>query len=326
MVEPARGYNCGMRADRGLPEAFRIHPEVAAALADGRPVVALESAVITHGLPRPLNLEVAVAMEAAVRSAGAVPATVAVQDGAVCVGLTDEARRRLAEAPAARKCGRRDLPAALAGGAAGGTTVGATAWIAHAAGIAVFATGGIGGVHRGGVFDVSADLVDLGRAPITVVCSGAKSLLDLAATLEVLETHGVTVVGYGTDRFPAFYVADGGLAVPARADGPGDVARVALARDGLGLPGAVLAAVPVPAAQALAAGEVEAWVDAATREAAAAGVVGPAVTPHVLGRLAALSGGRTLAANRALLVHNAAVAGEIASAVAGLARRSKGCA
>ncbi len=295
--------------------APRIDPEVQAALAAGGPVVALESALITHGLPRPLNAEVAREIQAAVRAEGALPATVAVLDGEPRVGLTPADLDRLAEDPAARKCATRDLPPALAAGGAGGTTVSATARIAHAAGIAVFATGGIGGVHRGGGFDVSADLAELGRTPITVVCSGAKSLLDLPATLEVLETRGVTVLGFGTDRFPAFYVADSGLPVAARVADPADVARVAQARDRLGLPGAILATVPLPAADALDSGEVDALTRQATSEAAAAGITGPAVTPWVLARMAELSGGRTLAANRALLVNNARVAARIAIAL-----------
>jgi len=294
---------------------IRIAPHVASALATGRPVVALESAVITHGLPRPLNNDVAREVEAAVRSTGATPATVAVLDGAVGVGLTEAEVDRLAADSAARKCGTRDLAPALASGEPGGTTVSATAWIAHRAGIRVFATGGIGGVHRGDGFDVSADLIELGRTPITVVCSGAKSLLDLAATLEMLETHSVAVVGYRTDSFPAFYVADSGLPVTQRVDSAAEVARIIRARDGLGAPGALVVAVPVPAAHALEADEVERLVARASADVASEGLTGPAVTPRVLARMAEISGGRTLEANRALLVNNARTAGEIAGAV-----------
>lgn len=309
----------------------RIHPEVAAALARGGAVVALESAVITHGLPRPLNAAIAREMEAAVRGEGATPATVAVLDGRIRVGLSEDDLDRLADAREARKCGTRDLALAVAGGGwymgsgdaagggtgsgAGGTTVSATAWIARKVGIRVFATGGIGGVHRGSAFDVSADLVELGRTPITVVCSGAKSLLDLPATVEVLETQGVDVLGYRTDRFPAFYVAASTLPVTARIDEPSAAASVVAARDALGLPGAILVAVPVPADQALAWDEIERIVQQATADAVADGATGPAVTPRVLARMAEISEGRTLAANRALLVNNARVAAEIAAAL-----------
>jgi len=296
-------------------DVVQVDPEVAAALATGRPVVALESAVITHGLPRPFNLEVARDLEAAVREAGAVPATIAVLDGVVRIGLDEAELARLADEPAARKCGTRDLAGAIAARAHGGTTVSATAWLAHRSGIPVFATGGLGGVHRGGPFDVSADLIELGRTPITVVCAGAKSLLDLPATLEVLETQGVAVLGYGTDRFPAFYVADSGLPVTARVESPGDVADIVRARDRLGVARAIVVAVPVPPEHALPAAEVEALVARATAEAAGAGVRGPGVTPWVLARMAELSGGRTLAANRALLVRSTGVAGGIAGAM-----------
>jgi pseudouridine-5'-phosphate glycosidase len=309
----------------------RIHPEVTETLARGGAVVALESAVITHGLPRQLNVRIAREMEAVVRSEGATPATIAVLDGAICVGLSDDDLDRLADAPDARKCGTRDLALAVAAGrskggsgdaigdaigsGAGGTTVSATARIAWAVGIRVFATGGIGGVHRGSGFDVSADLVELGRTPITVVCSGAKSLLDLPATVEVLETQGVAVLGYRTDRFPAFYVAASHLPVTARIEEPSDVASVVAARDALGLPGAILVTVPVPAGQALAWDEIERIVQQATADAAAEGATGPAVTPRVLARMAEISDGRTLSANRALLVNNARVAARIAVAL-----------
>lgn len=291
---------------------MHLNPEIAGALAAGQPIVALESAVITHGLPRPLNHEVARELQAAVRAEGAVPATIAVLDGAIHVGLDEAELAALASATGARKCSRRDLAVAVAQGEPGGTTVAATAWIAHRAGIAVFATGGIGGVHRGDGWDISADLVELGRTPITVVCSGAKSLLDLPRTLQVLETLGVPVLGYRTAHLPAFYVCDSGLPVTAAVEAPEDVARIARTRDALGLSHAVLVAVPVPAEFALAADEVERAVARATEETQAEGLTGPAVTPRILARLAELTEGRALATNRALLLNNARIAARIA--------------
>lgn len=306
-----------------LPDPFDIAPEVASALASGRPVVALETAVLTHGLPHPLGLETVLAMQDAVRAAGALPAVVGMLAGRLRVGLDPDQLAALARAPAPRKLGRRDLALAALAEADGGTTVSATCWAAARAGIEVFATGGIGGVHRGAAQDVSTDLPALAQSPVLVVASGAKSLLDLPATLEVLETWGVPVLGYGTDRFPAFYVAETDLRLTSRVDGPAAAARAWLMARRLGLPGGMLLAVPVPAAAAIALAEVEAWVAAATAEAAAAGTTGQAVTPWVLARLASLSGGRTLAANQALLVHNARVAGDVAVHVAGNADRSR---
>ncbi len=297
-------------------DPFVVAPEIRAALAAGRPVVALETAVLTHGLPHPLGLETVLAMADAVRRAGAVPAVVGMLAGRLVVGLDDTRLVVLANAPAPRKLGRRDLALAALAEADGGTTVSATCWAAARAGIAVFATGGIGGVHRGGTRDVSTDLPALSQSPVLVVASGAKSLLDLPATLEMLETLGVPVLGYGTDRFPAFYVVSTDLPVTSRVDGPAGAARAWRLARRLGLPGGMLLAVPVPPAAAVGADEVEAWVATATAEAAAAGASGPAVTPWVLARLTALSGGRTLVANRALLVNNAAVAGAVASAIA----------
>ena len=299
--------------------AFVVGAAVASALESGRPVVALESAVITQGLPRPLNLEVARAMESVLRQAGVEPATIAVLDGCVRIGLEDAELERLANTTEAGKCSLRDLPLALAGGQAGGTTVSASIFAAHRAGIGVFATGGIGGVHRGAPFDVSADLDELGRCPITVVCSGAKSLLDLAATLEVLETRGVTLVGWRCDHLPAFYVADSGLPLPDRVDDAKMVARLIRARDALGLAGALVVAVPVPARHALALAEVEALVTRADAEAKAEAIAGAALTPFMLAAIAAHSEGRSLAANRALLVNNARIAAEIAVALAAAA-------
>jgi len=292
-----------------------VAPEVARALAERRAVVALESAVITHGLPRPLNLEVAEAMLDAVREEGAVPAMTAVWGGAAHVGLDDAALVRLARAKGALKCGPRDLAVRVARGEVGGTTAGATLALANAAGIRVFATGGIGGVHRADPSDVSADLVALGRTPMVVVCSGIKSLLDAPRTLERLETEGVAVLGWRTDALAAFYAVDAGLTVPARADDADAVAAIARARDALALSQAIVVAVPVPEGQALALSEVEAAVATAMDEAAAGGISGADLTPFVLARLAVLTDGRSLTANAALLVNNARVAAEIALAL-----------
>lgn len=309
----ARSMDAGSMAPAS---AFVVGDAVAEALAAGGPVVALETAVLTHGLPHPLGLETLRAMAAAVAAAGALPAVIGMLGGRLTVGLSEAELDALAAAKAPRKLGRRDLALAALAGADGGTTVSATLWAAARAGIAVLATGGIGGVHRGAPHDVSTDLPALAQSPVLVVASGAKSLLDLPATLELLETYGVPVLGYGTDRFPAFYVAATPLPVTARVDGPEQAAAAWRMARALGLPGGMLLAVPVPAEAAIAPEAVEAWVAAATAEAEAAGATGQALTPWVLSRLAALSGGRSLAANRALLVHNGAVAGAVAVSLA----------
>lgn len=304
-----------------MSDRLSVHSEVSDALERRRPVVALESTVITHGLPFPRNLEAARALEAEVREGGAVPATVAVLDGRLRVGLEDEDLTRLAElGPAAAKLSRRDLAAALVSGRPGSTTVAATMIAARLAGIAVFATGGIGGVHRGAetTFDVSADLEELARTPVCVVSAGAKAVLDLPKTLEVLETRGVPVIGYGTDSFPAFYSRDSGLAVPQRLDDPAEVARLLQAHWRLGLDGGVIVAVPVPAAQELPRSEIEPTIVEALAAADAAGVTGKDVTPFLLDRLADLTGGRSVEANLALLMNNARVAAAIATAYAAL--------
>ncbi|MGE4221228.1 MAG: pseudouridine-5'-phosphate glycosidase [Alphaproteobacteria bacterium] len=294
-----------------------IAPEVADALAAGQATVALESTVIAHGLPYPANVETTQAMLAAVRAAGAVPALIAIAEGRIRVGAGDTLLERLAAAPEVAKVSRADLAPVLAGGGLGATTVAGTMICAALAGIRVFATGGIGGVHRDAqaTMDVSADLHELARTPVAVVCSGAKSILDLPATLEVLETLGVPVIGYGTDRFPAFYQQATDLPLRARADGPAEAAAMLAAQRQLGMGGA-LVAVPVPAAHALPTETVETWTKLAVHEAATAGIRGGALTPYLLRRVAALSGGQTLGANRALLVNNARVAGEIAAALA----------
>ncbi|HMP96614.1 MAG TPA: pseudouridine-5'-phosphate glycosidase [Kiritimatiellia bacterium] len=294
-----------------------VEMEVAGALAAARPVVALESTLITHGLPRPENAAAGRMMEHEVRASGAVPATIALLDGQCRVGLPSDALDRLAAMSDARKCSVRDLPIAIARGECGGTTVAATMFLAHAAGIPVFATGGIGGVHRGHPHDVSADLTALGEIPITVVCAGAKSILDLPLTLEVLETRGVTLVGYRTDTFPAFYTRSSGLPVDVTADSPREVAAIIRARDEAGLKTSVLVVAPVPASEALAEEEAESAIAAALAEANARGIAGKAVTPFLLARVSELTGARSKTANLALLRNNARLAAEIAVALVG---------
>ncbi len=290
--------------------------DIAVALAAGQPVVALESALVTHGFAPPANLEIARRMQAAVRKESALPATVAVLEGNARVGLSDEELARLASDRAARKVSLRDLPPVLAQGVSGGTTVAATMHLAHHAGIHVFATGGIGGVHRGHPEDISADLPALATIPIVVVCAGAKAILDLPRTLEYLETHGVPVIGYGTDEFPAFYSRRSGLRVDARVETPEEVARMARARAELGLPAALLVCVPVPEADELPVNKAEVAIAQAVEEAEAAGVSGKALTPFLLARLVELTGGWARRANEALLLNNARVAARIARALA----------
>jgi pseudouridine-5'-phosphate glycosidase len=298
----------------------RISAEVEDALKNGRPVVALESTLITHGLPWPANFETVLAMEAAVRAGGAVPATIAVLSGRITVGLARDEIERLARLPpgSVRKCSRRDLPIAVARGEDAATTVAGTMIIAHRAGLKVFATGGIGGVHRGAPFDVSADLLELGRTPVAVVCSGAKSILDLPLTLEVLETQGVPIVGFGTDTLPAFYTRSSGLPVDVRIDTPREVAQIIATARRLGAQHGVLVAVPVPAEDELPADEAEAAIKRATAEAEAQGIHGKAVTPFLLARVAELTGGASRRANTALLINNARTAALIAGELAGI--------
>lgn len=286
-------------------------------------VVALESTVITHGMAYPENLRVARAMEEAVRAEGSVPATIAILGGEPFIGLDEAQLEYLAQRQGVRKCSRRDLPIAMAGKLDGSTTVGGTMVLAHGAGVHVFATGGIGGVHRGHPFDVSADLEELARTPMIVVCSGAKALLDLEATRERLETLGVPILGYETDRLPAFYSRHTDLSVDARVDNPGDVAAIALARDKLGLSGALLVVVPVPAADELPRDEAEAAIATGLRLAEEKGVHGGAVTPFLLARIAELTGGRSVRANLSLLVNNARVGGQIARALAAERQRTR---
>jgi pseudouridine-5'-phosphate glycosidase len=297
-----------------------IAPEVRDALAAGRPVVALESTIITHGMPYPENVETARAVEAIVRVEGAVPATIAVIGGRIAVGLDAKTLDKLGSAKGVTKASRRDLAAAIVAKADAGTTVAATMAIAARAGIRIFATGGIGGVHRGAetTFDISADLVELSRTPVAVVCAGCKSILDTAKTLEFLETQGVPVVGYGTDEFPAFYARTSGFKLDHRFDTPEAIAEVIRTERRLGSTSGILIANPIPEADALDPKEMEAEILVALREAEQAGVAQKEVTPFILKRLHAGSGGRTLGPNIALIKNNAALAAKIAVALARL--------
>ena len=294
--------------------------EVAEAIAARRPLVALESTIVTHGMPFPENLETARAVEAEVRDAGAVPATLAVMGGAIHVGLEPPALDALAEAEGVRKLSRADLAVALSEGWTGSTTVAATMICARLAGIEVFATGGIGGVHRGAEtsFDVSADLEELAQTPVTVVASGAKAILDLPKTLEVLETKGVPVIAVGQDALPAFWSRDSGLASPLRLDDPAAIARAHRMRARLGLPGGQLVANPIPAEAEIPADAMAPHIVDALAAADAAGVAAKAVTPFLLSRIGTATGGAALAANIALVRSNARLAARIAVALAAL--------
>jgi pseudouridylate synthase len=297
---------------------------VAGALAAGRPVVALESTIVAHGMPYPQNLHTARAVEAVVREHGAEPATIAVIDGRIRIGLDDADLERLAQAgPKAIKVSRRDLPAVLADGTGspmGATTVAGTMICAALAGIEVFVTGGIGGVHRGAAttFDISADLQELARTSVVVVCAGAKSILDLGLTLEYLETHGVPVLSAGQDDFAAFYVRESGHRADQRIDSAVAQARFVRTKWDLGLAGGVLLSTPVPEADALPRTLVDGWIDAALADAQRQGISGKAVTPFLLARIEQLSGGRSLAANIALVKHNAEVGARLAVALSAL--------
>lgn len=306
---------------------MRIAPAVQKALDARHPVVALESTLISHGLPFPRNLETARALEETVREHGAVPATIAVLGGLLKVGLDADALSHLARshirqmnthasASDIRKLSRRDLPIAVAQKADGATTVAATMIVAAMAGIRVFATGGIGGVHRGQPFDISADLSELAQTPVVVVCAGAKAILDLALTLEWLETHGVPVLGYGTDTFPAFYTRSSGLPVDARVDTPQQVAEIVRIKWEMGLKGGVLVTVPVPFDKAMPADAIESAIEAALQNAESEGVRGQGITPYLLARIAELTDGQSVESNVALLKNNAARAAEIAVALA----------
>ncbi len=292
-----------------------ILPEVASALQAGQPVVALESTVIAHGLPRPLNLEIGRRLQMVVRAQGVTPATVAVMGGRVKIGLSDNELVQLAKGADVLKVSRRDFPAAVARQLDGATTVAGAMMGAHWAGIGVLATGGIGGVHRGDLLDVSADLPELARTPVVVVCSGAKAILDLSATLEWLETHGVPVVGYGVDDLPAFYSRSSGLALDLRADNPGEVAALLQAQRRLVLSGGLVVAVPPPEQDALPSAEMRAAIEQALAQAQVVGVRGKDTTPFLLQQMGTLTSGASLRANIALLENNAQVAAHIASAI-----------
>lgn len=294
-----------------MNSALDIRAEVAAALTQDRPVVALESTLIAHGLPHPINLRTALESEAAVRETGAVPATIAVLDGRPTVGLTADELQRLATEPGVLKASRRDLAAAIALGKTAATTVSATMALAHLAGIHVFATGGIGGVHRGSPWDVSADLTELARTPVAVVCAGAKSLLDLHSTLEYLETHGVPVLGFGCDEFPAFYLTTSCSRVPHRVDDAVTAAKLITAHwrlDG----GGVVIAQPPPRELAIEPALFSQWLAEAESRANFARIAGPSLTPFILKQIAEMSDGRTVELNRSLIVANGRLAGIIA--------------
>ena len=303
-------------ADRVIADRLVIDPRVVAALREGRPVVALESTLISHGLPYPQNLEVACAAEAAVRESGATPATVAIQAGRIRVGLADAELETLAKAPdgSVVKAARPNLAAALSSEGWAATTVSATMIAAAAAEIEVFATGGIGGVHRGGstTLDISSDLEELARTPVAVVCAGPKSILDVSATLEYLETRGVPVVTIGQDEVPGFYARSSGARSPARADDAAAAADLIRTHLHLGLGSGMLVCVPVPEGDALPDADARIAIDRAIADADAAGVTGPELTPWLLARVAELTGGAAVRANTALIVNNARVGAEIA--------------
>jgi pseudouridine-5'-phosphate glycosidase len=302
----------------GVPTApVVLTDEVASSLAAGRAVVALESTIVTHGMPYPRNLETALGVEDVVRAHGAVPATIAMVDGRPRIGLEPVELEKLAAGEGVAKASRRDLAALVAKGRSAGTTVAATMFLAHSAGIRIFATGGIGGVHRGAeiTFDISADLDELARTPVAVVSAGAKSILDLRRTLEVLETRGIPVIGVGTDEFPAFFSRSSGLPVDHRVDTPEELALVIAAHLALGLPSGILVANPVPEADALDGDEIDETIDEAVRDAERAGVGRRELTPYLLGRIVELSGGRSLTANVALVRNNAELAARTAVAL-----------
>ena len=309
-----------------MQSLLAFSPEVAAGREAGKPIVALETTLIAHGLPRPRNLETARALEAVVREAGAVPATIAIMHGRIRIGLEPDQLAEIATAEGVMKVSRRDLPSCIAQGRPGATTVAGTMIAAHMAGIRVFATGGIGGVHRGAErdFDVSADLEELARTPVVVVCAGAKSILDLPKTLEVLETKGVPVCGWRTDEFPAFYCRSSGLAVPLRCDDVNTMARGLEIQRRLGFPGGSLIVNPIPAAAAMPEELIEAAIHDALEVAARAGIGGKDVTPFLLARIVELTHGKSVDANVALVMSNARLAAELAIALGELCQVEEG--
>jgi pseudouridine-5'-phosphate glycosidase len=301
-----------------------LSPEVAQAAADGSAIVALESTIITHGMPFPQNVETAMQVEAEILAQGAIPATIAVMDRQIHVGLTEAALDRLGQAKDVAKLSRADLAACLATGGTGATTVAATMICARLAGIEVFATGGIGGVHRGAeqTLDISADLPELAQTAVTVVAAGAKAILDLPKTLEYLETQGVPVIAFGQDEFPAFWSRSSGLEAPLRMDDPAAIAAAHVLRGRLGLPGGQLVANPIPVADEIARGEIMPHIERALTEAAAQGIAAKAVTPFLLQRIFELTDGRSLASNIALVLNNARLAALIAREITRLRHES----
>lgn len=295
-----------------------ISPEVQQALAEGRPVVALESTIISHGMPYPKNVETAMLVEQTIRETGAVPATIAILGGRLKAGLSAEEIEYLGKSGrAVAKVSRRDLPMIVARGADGATTVTTTMIIAHMAGISVFATGGIGGVHRGAetTMDISADLEELAQTPVMVVCAGAKAILDLGLTLEYLETKGVPVIGYGTDELPAFYTRESGLGVDARADTPEELAEMFRAQRGMGLKTGMLVTNPIPAEYAMDKATIDTAIDQAMRELREQGIHGKETTPFLLARVVELTGGDSLESNIQLVLNNARLASKTAAAL-----------
>jgi pseudouridine-5'-phosphate glycosidase len=303
--------------DYPLPRYFNISQDVGLALRSNAPIVALESTVITHGLPYPENLKLAQDMESVVYSRQAVPATIAVLDGVVQVGVEKDDLNKLAQSDGLRKVSTRDFATAISKGESGGTTVAGTLLAANMVGLKVFATGGIGGVHRQPTYDISADLPQLSCTPMVVVCAGAKAILDLPATLEYLETFAVPVLGYQTNEFPAFYSPKSGLPTSARADSPLEIAQFALAHWGMGVNSAVLVVNPLPEEVALEYEDVERVIHIALQDAESQQVRGQQVTPFLLKRVVELTGGTSLQANLGLLHNNAALAAEIAKAIVG---------
>ena len=295
-----------------------ISPEVQQVLAEGRPVVALESTIISHGMPYPKNVETALLVEQTIRDNGAVPATIAILGGRLKAGLSPEEIEYLGKSGrAVAKVSRRDLPMIVARGADGATTVTTTMMIAHMAGISVFATGGIGGVHRGAetTMDISADLEELAQTPVMVVCAGAKAILDLGLTLEYLETKGVPVIGYGTDELPAFYTRESGLGVDARVDTPEELAAMFTAQRGMGLKTGMLVTNPIPAEYAMDKATIDAAIEQALRELREQGVHGKETTPFLLARVVELTGGDSLESNIQLVLNNARLASKTAAAL-----------
>ena len=308
-----------MTSPRGIPHPqpnLQYNAEARDAIEDGKPVVALESTIISHGMPYPQNVITAREVESAVRAAGAVPATIAVLHGVPKVGLSDDELEFLGSSKEVQKISIRDLPVTVAMGRHGATTVATTMRIAALAGIHVFATGGIGGVHRGGAtsFDISADLTELSLTNVAVVSAGVKSILDIALTLEKLETLGVPVMAFGSSEFPAFFSRESGCRAPLRADSAADIARVMRAKWELGLAGGVLIANPIPAESEIPASEIDPIIQAALSDMASHGISGKDATPFLLGRIVELTGGRSLVANIALVMNNARLASEVAVA------------